>query len=50
MYKKSYFNTCDRCGSNLDPGERCECEKREEVRTVIWIPPMDKRKRPVAAV
>ena len=28
----AYFRTCDRCGSNLDPGERCTCiedEKRE---------------------
>lgn len=26
-----YYNTCNKCGSNLDPGERCDCEavKRE---------------------
>ncbi len=23
----NYFNTCPKCGSNLDPGERCDCEK-----------------------
>lgn len=23
----AYYNTCPNCGSNLDPGERCECEK-----------------------
>ena len=22
----AYYNTCPNCGSNLDPGERCECE------------------------
>ena len=27
----SYFRTCPLCGSNLDPGERCECEKEREV-------------------
>ena len=47
MYKRSYFNTCDRCGCHLDPGERCECESEA---AVIWIPPEDKRKRPVATV
>lgn len=26
----SYFRTCPLCGSNLDPGERCECEKERE--------------------
>lgn len=24
-----YYNTCPRCGSNLDPGERCECEREQ---------------------
>ena len=36
----SYYRTCPVCGSNLDPGERCDCEyerdnerrKREEER------------------
>lgn len=22
-----YYNVCDRCGANLDPGERCDCEQ-----------------------
>lgn len=26
----AYYNTCPHCGSNLDPGERCECESRKE--------------------
>ena len=25
--KNTYFVTCPLCGSNLDPGERCDCEK-----------------------
>ena len=20
-----YYNTCELCGANLDPGERCDC-------------------------
>lgn len=29
----AYFNTCPMCGSNLDPGERCDCERiRQEQR------------------
>ncbi|MDO4301820.1 MAG: hypothetical protein Q4D26_10565 [Clostridia bacterium] len=24
----SYYNTCPCCGSNLDPGEKCDCEKK----------------------
>lgn len=22
-----YFSKCSKCGSNLDPGERCDCQK-----------------------
>ncbi len=29
-----YYNVCSKCGCNLDPGEKCDCEseakKREE--------------------
>lgn len=25
-----YFRTCPRCGSHLDPGEKCDCQKRRE--------------------
>ena len=28
----AYFNTCQWCGSNLDPGERCECRNEEIVK------------------
>lgn len=27
----AYYNTCRICGSNLDPGERCDCEKEKAV-------------------
>lgn len=27
----AYYNTCPNCGSNLDPGEKCDCE-RESVK------------------
>ncbi|MCD7824582.1 MAG: hypothetical protein LUH14_01220 [Clostridiaceae bacterium] len=23
----AYYNVCPKCGSNLDPGEKCDCEK-----------------------
>lgn len=24
----SYYKTCENCGSNLDPGEICDCTKK----------------------
>lgn len=26
----AYYNTCPLCGSNLDPGEPCDCKREEE--------------------
>lgn len=26
----AYYNTCSRCGANLDPGELCDCEQEEK--------------------
>lgn len=26
----SYYHTCPICGANLDPGERCDCEREED--------------------
>ena len=26
----AYYKTCDKCGSNLDPGEKCDCEMEEK--------------------
>lgn len=28
----SYYNKCDLCGANLDPGEKCDCSEREVKR------------------
>lgn len=25
-----YYHSCPHCGSNLDPGERCSCQEKEE--------------------
>lgn len=24
------YCTCERCGANLDPGEKCDCEKENQ--------------------
>ena len=26
----AYYTTCPHCGANLDPGERCDCQDRQE--------------------
>ena len=26
----SFYKTCPHCGANLDPGERCDCQDKEE--------------------
>lgn len=26
----AYYNTCPKCGANLDPGEPCDCEVEEK--------------------
>ena len=31
----AYFNTCPNCGSNLDPGEKCDCRSMERKRQEI---------------
>lgn len=28
----AYYNVCAKCGCNLDPGEKCDCEEKEERR------------------
>lgn len=32
--RNTYFVTCPFCGSNLDPGERCDCQNESEVKTM----------------
>lgn len=26
----AYFHSCPKCGANLDPGEKCDCEKERQ--------------------
>lgn len=26
----SYYNVCEHCGSNLNPGEKCDCMEQQE--------------------
>lgn len=26
-YSKKYYHTCEHCGANLDPNEKCDCEE-----------------------
>ena len=28
-----YYIICPHCGSHLDPGERCDCEEKEQQET-----------------
>ncbi len=28
----SFYNVCNKCGANLDPGEKCTCEREAEER------------------
>lgn len=28
----AYYHTCPDCGANLDPGEKCDCEKEGKSR------------------
>ena len=31
MSKETYYHTCEKCGANLDPGERCDCDRKGNV-------------------
>ncbi len=28
----AFYKTCEHCGASLDPGERCDCKKKESDR------------------
>lgn len=28
-----YYHTCPECGANLDPGEKCDCQKNNSYIT-----------------
>ena len=31
----AFYNTCSRCGSNLDPGEKCDCDRENEQKKIL---------------
>lgn len=43
-----YFRTCELCGANLDPGERCDCEKEKGLCLAVTQP--DKKDLPVTQI
>lgn len=44
----AYYNVCPVCGSNLDPGERCDCQsirgKRTGEEQAVFQPDVENRK------
>lgn len=36
----AFYKTCSRCGCNLDPGERCDCEQEEKGKKELYVQPM----------
>ena len=34
MIFTSYYHTCDKCGANLDPGEKCDCEEITDINEI----------------
>lgn len=30
-----YYNECEKCGAHLDPGEKCDCEEKEDEKSNI---------------
>lgn len=35
MKSSMKYKTCDKCGANLDHGEKCDCEEREIVQKLL---------------
>ena len=31
------YYTCPRCGANLDPWEKCDCEAQDEQQAAEWV-------------
>lgn len=36
----AFYKTCPRCGSNLDPGEQCDCEREEKKKRELYAQSM----------
>lgn len=32
----AFYNTCSRCGANLDPGEHCDCKTEDTRRQAFF--------------
>lgn len=32
----AYYNVCPRCGCNLDPNEKCDCEEERTQQITEW--------------
>ena len=37
----AYYRSCEYCGSNLDPGERCGCQDEEKRQERIFAETVD---------
>ena len=37
----AYYRSCEYCGSNLDPGERCGCQVEEKRQERIFAETVD---------
>lgn len=36
--RMAFFNTCPKCGANLDPGEKCDCDEINHKHESICLP------------
>ena len=37
----AYYKSCEHCGSNLDPGEKCGCQARNEEKGPLFTEEKD---------
>ena len=37
----AYYRSCEHCGSNLDPGERCGCQAEEKRQERLFAETVD---------
>jgi hypothetical protein len=45
MSKNTYYWTCPKCKANLDPGERCDCEKEQNIPSVTITKQSEDKKK-----
>ena len=39
---RTYYHTCEYCGSNLDPGERCDCQTAQKALRSVFSAKVEK--------